>query len=163
MMRAVCPGTFDPVTSGHLDVITRASNLFDEVIVGVASNPDKRGGPLFSLEERMGFVSDSVAHFGNVRVHPFGSLLVEFAEAMGARVIVKGLRTVTDFEHEFQMAQMNYRLDSRLETMFVMSIPEYAYLSSSIVKEIVSLGGTVKGLVPDAVGEALASRLKQSH
>ncbi len=162
-MKAVCPGTFDPVTNGHLDVITRASRLFDEVIVGVALNPDKRGGPLFSIEERMGFVRDAVVHLGNVRVHPFDSLLVEFAEAMGARVIIKGLRAVTDFEHEFQMAQINYRLDSTIETMFVMSIPEYAYLSSSAVKEIVSHGGTVKGLVPDAVGEALASRLKQSH
>jgi len=162
MKRAICPGTFDPVTNGHLDVIERAAAIFDEVVVGVALSAEKGGGPLFEIEERVAFIEAAVERLGNVRVQPFDSLLVEFAQEMDAKVIMKGLRAVTDFEHEFQMAQLNYRLNSNIETMFLMSIPEYAYLSSSAVKEIVGHGGTVKGLVPDAVCEALASRLKQS-
>jgi len=160
--RAICPGTFDPVTNGHLDVIVRASTLFDEVVVAVALSPDKGGGPLFTLEERVGFISEAVCAFSNVRVQPFDGLLVECAQEMDAKVIIKGLRAVTDFEREFQMAQLNYRLDSDVETMFIMSIPEYAYLSSSAVKEIARHGGSVKGLVPDTVCEALDSRLHQS-
>lgn len=162
MKRAVCPGTFDPVTNGHLDVIERASGIFDEVVVAVALNPDKGGGPLFNLEERCELIRDAVASFGNVEVRSFNGLLVECAHEMDAKVIIKGLRAVTDFEREFQMAQLNYRLDSNIETMFIMSIPEYAYLSSSAVKEIARHGGSVKGLVPDTVCEALASRLHQS-
>jgi pantetheine-phosphate adenylyltransferase len=160
--RAVCPGTYDPVTNGHLDVIERASAIFDEVVVAVALSPDKGGGPLFTVAERVTFIEDCVAALGNVRVRPFDKLLVEFAQEMDATVIIKGLRAVTDFEREFQMAQLNYRLDRAVETMFIMSIPEYAYLSSSAVKEIARHGGSVKGLVPDAVCEALASRSHQS-
>jgi pantetheine-phosphate adenylyltransferase len=160
--RAICPGTFDPVTNGHLDVIERASALFDEVVVAVALSPDKGGGPLFSLEERIGFIADAVGELGNVLVRPFDGLLVEFAQVNDAKVVIKGLRAVTDFEREFQMAQLNYRLDSSVETMFIMSIPEYAYLSSSAVKEIARHGGSVNGLVPDDVCEALDSRLHQS-
>lgn len=163
MKRALCPGTFDPVTNGHLDVVERASLLFDEVVVGVALSADKGGGPLFSLEERVGFIEGATRHLGNVRVRPFDGLLVEFAQETDATVIIKGLRAVTDFEREFQMAQLNYRLDKTIETMFIMSIPEYAYLSSSAVREIARHGGSVKGLVPDAVCEALASRLHQSR
>lgn len=163
MKRALCPGTFDPVTNGHLDVIERASSLFDEVVVGVALSAEKGGGPLFSLEERVGFIERATSHLGNVRVRPFDGLLVEFAQETDATVIIKGLRAVTDFEREFQMAQLNYRLDKTIETMFIMSIPEYAYLSSSAVREIARHGGSVKGLVPDAVCEALASRLHQSR
>ncbi|MGB4442190.1 MAG: pantetheine-phosphate adenylyltransferase [Coriobacteriia bacterium] len=162
MNRAICPGTFDPVTNGHLDVIERASALFDEIVVAVALSPDKGGGPLFTLDERVGFITDAVSALSNVRVQPFDGLLVECAQKMDARVIIKGLRAVTDFEREFQMAQLNYRLDSDVETMFIMSIPEYAYLSSSAVKEIARHGGSVKGLVPDTVCEALDSRLHQS-
>ena len=162
MNRAICPGTFDPVTNGHLDVIERASALFDEVVVAVALSPDKGGGPLFSLEERIGFIADAVGELGNVLVRPFDGLLVEFAQVNDAKVVIKGLRAVTDFEREFQMAQLNYRLDSSVETMFIMSIPEYAYLSSSAVKEIARHGGSVNGLVPDDVCEALDSRLHQS-
>ena len=162
MRRALCPGTFDPVTMGHLDVIERAARLFDEVVVAVALSPDKGGGPLFSLEERVGFIEGEVAAFGNVVVRSFDGLLVECAQDHDARVIIKGLRAVTDFEREFQMAQLNYGLDPTIETMFIMSIPEYAYLSSSAVKEIARHGGTVQGLVPDAVCEALASRLNQA-
>lgn len=161
-MRALCPGTFDPVTSGHLDIIIRASALFDEVVVAVALSPDKGAGPIFSVDERCAFIADATAYLGNVVVHPFDTLLVDYARKMDAQVIIKGLRAVTDFEHEFQMAQLNYRLDENIETMFIMSIPEYAYLSSSAVKEIARHGGSVRGLVPDAVCEALAARLKQS-
>jgi len=160
--RALCPGTFDPVTNGHLDVIERASGIFDEVIVAVAFSPDKGGGPLFTVEERVAFIEAEVSRLGNVVVRPFDRLLVDFAQEMDATVIIKGLRAVTDFERELQMAQLNYRLDKAVETMFIMSIPEYAFLSSSAVKEIARHGGTVKGLVPDAVCEALASRLHQS-
>ena len=162
MNRAICPGTFDPVTNGHLDVIERASTLFDEVIVAVALSPDKGGGPLFDLDERVSFIEQAVDALQNVKVQPFDGLLVECAQEMDAKVIIKGLRAVTDFEREFQMAQLNYRLDKAVETMFIMSIPEYAYLSSSAVKEIARHGGSVKGLVPDAVCEALHSRLHQS-
>lgn len=162
MERAVCPGTYDPVTNGHIDVIERISRLFDEVIVAVALSPDKGGGPLFSLEERVSFIQQALSHHDNVSVRAFDSLLVEFAQEVDAKVIIKGLRAVTDFEREFQMAQLNYRLDPRIETMFIMSIPEYAYLSSSAVKEIARHGGSVKGLVPDAVCDALASRLGQA-
>lgn len=162
MKRALCPGTFDPVTNGHLDVIERASGIFDEVIVAVAFSPDKGGGPLFTVEERVAFIEAEVSRLGNVVVRPFDRLLVDFAQEMDATVIIKGLRAVTDFERELQMAQLNYRLDKAVETMFIMSIPEYAFLSSSAVKEIARHGGTVKGLVPDAVCEALASRLHQS-
>lgn len=160
MKRALCPGTFDPVTSGHLDIIERASGLFDEVVVAVALSADKGGGPLFTAEERCEFIRQATAHLPNVIVQPFDTLLVDFAQKMGAHVIIKGLRAVTDFEHEFQMAQLNFRLDADIETMFIMSIPEFAYLSSSAVKEIARHGGDVRGLVPDAVCEALAARLK---
>ncbi|MBF4510080.1 MAG: pantetheine-phosphate adenylyltransferase [Aeromicrobium sp.] len=163
MNRAICPGTFDPVTNGHLDVIERASALFAEVVVAVALSPDKGGGPLFTLDERCGFIERAVAHLSNVVVRPFDGLLVEFAQEMDAKAVIKGLRAVTDFEREFQMAQLNYRIDKTVETMFIMSIPEYAYLSSSAVKEIARYGGSVKGLVPDEVCEALASRSHQSH
>lgn len=163
MRRALCPGSFDPVTSGHLDIIERAASLFDEVVVAAALSPDKGGGPLFTIDERVGFIRDAVAHLTNVVVRPFDTLLVEFAQMNDAHVIIKGLRAVTDFEREFQMAQLNYRLDESTETMFIMSIPEYAYLSSSAVKEIAQHGGSVRGLVPDAVCEALAARLNQSQ
>lgn len=162
MNRAICPGTFDPVTNGHLDVIERASSLFGEVVVAVALSPDKGGGPLFTLDERVRLIEEAVQDLPNVTVRPFDGLLVECAQEMDARVIIKGLRAVTDFEREFQMAQLNYRLDSDVETMFIMSIPEYAYLSSSAVKEIARHGGSVKGLVPDTVCEALDSRLHRS-
>jgi pantetheine-phosphate adenylyltransferase len=161
MNRALCPGTFDPVTNGHLDVIERASGLFDEVVVAVALNPEKGGGPLFSADERVAFIRDAVAHLPNVSVRPFDSLLVDLARQLDARVIIKGLRAVTDFEREFQMAQLNYRLDDRIETMFIMSVPEYMYLSSSAVKEIAGFGGSVAGLVPDPVSEVLSERLRE--
>ncbi len=162
MNRALCPGTFDPVTNGHLDVIERASGLFDEVVVAVAVNPEKGGGPLFTADERVAFIQGAVAHLPNVSVRPFHSLLVDLARELDARVIIKGLRAVTDFEREFQMAQLNYRLDDRIETMFIMSIPEYMYLSSSAVKEIAGFGGSVEGLVPGPVSAVLSERLRET-
>ena len=155
MSRGLCPGTFDPVTSGHLDIIERAANLFDEVLVGVAVNPEKGGGPLFSADERVAFIRDATPHLPNVSVKAFDTLLVDFAEKERATVIIKGLRAVTDFEREFQMAALNWRLDSKIETLFIMAIPEYMYLSSSAVKEIAQHGGSVRGLVPDNVAVAL--------
>lgn len=163
MKRALCPGTFDPVTCGHIDVIERAAGIFDEVVVAVAFSPDKGGGPLFTIDERVALIEAATAHLGNVSVRPFDSLLVDLARELEATVIVKGLRAVTDFEREFQMAQLNYRVDSDIETMFIVSIPEYMYLSSSAVKEIAGHGGSVKGLVPDAVNEALIDRLRKGR
>lgn len=162
-MRGMCPGTFDPVTSGHLDIIERAAVLFDELIVAVALSPDKGGGPLFTIEERCDFIEKATAHLAHVTVRPFDTLLVEFAQQVGASVIIKGLRAVTDFEREFQMAQLNYRLSTDVETMFIMAIPEFMYLSSSVVKEIARHGGSTNGLVPAHVQEALVTRLGGSR
>lgn len=159
MKKGIVPGTFDPVTSGHIDIIERAAALFDELIVAVASSPRKNGGPLFALEERVALIERAVSHLPNVAVRPFDNLLVDFAEEVGASVIVKGLRAITDFEREFQMAALNWRLDAEVETMFIMAVPEFMFLSSSAVKEIARHGGSVRGLVPDHVAEALERRL----
>jgi pantetheine-phosphate adenylyltransferase len=159
----MCPGTFDPVTSGHVDIIERAAALFDELVVGVAHSPDKGGGPLFSIDERVTLIEEATAGVTNVSVRPFDTLLVDFAHEVGATAIIKGLRAVTDFEREFQMAQLNYRLDRRIETMFIMAIPEYMYLSSSAVKEIAGHGGSVEGLVPEVVSRALVERFDTSR
>lgn len=156
MTTALVPGTFDPVTSGHLDIIERATHLFDEVIVGVAASDHKNGtGPLFTAECRVGFIREATAHLSGVRVTSFDTLLIDFVVAQGADVIVKGLRALTDFEHEFQMAALNGRMNREIETLFIMSSPEFMYLSSSAVKEIASLGGSVNALVPPCVEEAL--------
>lgn len=163
MKRGVCPGTFDPVTSGHLDIIERAAGILDELVVAVAVSPDKGGGPLFTIDERVSFIERSVTHLPNVSVRPFDTLLVDFAHEVGASIIIKGLRAMTDFEREFQMAQLNYRLDRKIETMFVMAIPDYMYLSSSAVKEIAGHGGSVEQLVPDIVSERLRERLTPSR
>ena len=156
MKRALTPGTFDPITSGHLDVIARASQLVDEVVVAVADSQKK--GPLFTLEERVELVRQATAHLSNVRVEPFKGLLVDFAKELDATVVVKGLRAITDFEYEFQMTALNYQLDKELETLFIMSTPQHMYLSSSIVREIASLGGDVQQFVPPCVYEALKKK-----
>lgn len=163
MKRGLCPGTFDPITSGHLDIVERAAGILDELVVGVASSPEKGGGPLFSVEERVALIEEAVRHLPSVSVKAFDTLLVDFAESECATVIIKGLRAVTDFEREFQMAALNWRLDSTVETMFIMAIPEYMYLSSSAVKEIASHGGSVRGLVPDVVADALEQKLAGSR
>ena len=153
MKRALTPGTFDPITYGHLDVITRASQLFDEVVVAVAASSGKN--PLFTLDERVELARAATAHLDNVRVEPFTGLLVDFAASLEATAVVKGLRAITDFEYEFQMAALNYHLKQSLETLFIMSPPEYMYLSSSIVRELASLGASVDDFVPEIVAEAL--------
>ena len=153
---ALCPGTFDPVTNGHLDVIERAGQHFDHVIVGVLENPAKQ--PLFTLEERVAMLKDATSALANVEVESFSGLLVEFATRKGSTVIVKGLRAVTDFEFEIQMAQMNNRL-SGIETFFMTTSPKWSFLSSSLVKEVARFGGDVTGLVPVHVQERLAERL----
>ena len=156
MKRALTPGPFDPITSGHLDVIARASQLVDEVVVAVADSQKK--GPLFTLEERVELVRQATAHLSNVRVEPFKGLLVDFAKELDATVVVKGLRAITDFEYEFQMTAMNYQLSPQLETLFIMSPPQYMYLSSSIVREISKMGGDIQQFVPPCVYEALKKK-----
>lgn len=160
MPTALIPGTYDPVTLGHLEVIERSTRIFSRVVVAVAASPQKGGGPLFSLDERVAFVKDAVSHLPGVEVHPFNTLLVNFAKEMGVNAIVKGLRAVTDFESEFQQSSINYKLDPELETMFIMSNPRYMYLSSSMVKEIASMGGDVSSWVTQLVQKELAERLK---
>ena len=159
MKRALTPGTFDPITSGHLDVIARASQLVDEVVVAVADSQKK--GPLFTLEERVELVRQATVHLSNVRVEPFKGLLVDFAKELDATVVVKGLRAITDFEYEFQMTAMNYQLSPQLETLFIMSPPQYMYLSSSIVREISKMGGDIQQFVPPCVRDALARKFAE--
>ena len=156
MKRAITPGTFDPITHGHLDVITRASQLMDEVIVAVAASPGKT--PLFSLEERADLARRATAHLPNVSVEPFEGLLVDFARSRDARVLIKGLRAITDFEYEFQMAALNYELGKDIETVFIMSPPQYMYLSSSIVRELASLNSPVDQFVAPFVAKALQEK-----
>lgn len=148
MRSVVCPGSFDPVTCGHLDVFERATHLADEVVVAVLVNQSKEG--LFSIAERLDMLREVVEPYGNIRVDSFHGLLVDYCRAHGITAIVKGLRAVSDFDYELQMAQMNYRL-AQVETLFVSTNPLYGYLSSSLVKEIARHGGDVSGLVPDAV------------
>ena len=158
-LTALCPGTFDPVTNGHLDVVGRAASTFDAVVVAVVENPSKT--PLFAVAERITLLEEAVRHLGNVRVGAFGGLLVDYARAQGASVIVKGLRAVSDYEYEIQMAQMNQRI-GEIETLFMATSPKWSFLSSSLVKEVARLGGDVEGLVPDHVRKALIDRLEVS-
>jgi pantetheine-phosphate adenylyltransferase len=159
MSLALVPGTFDPITLGHVDVVERSAQIFDRIVVGVATSPKKSGGPLFSSEERVAFVKDAVAHLPNVDVEPFSKLLVDFAVDIGAQAIVKGLRAITDFEAEFQQSSLNYHLNANLETLFIMASPKNMYLSSSMIKEIASLGGNISYWVTPVVQNALLHRL----
>lgn len=159
MRTAVCPGSFDPVTNGHLDVFARAAAMADEVVVAVLINHTKAG--LFTIEERIDMLREVVAPFPNIRVDSFHGLLVDYCAEHGITAIVKGLRAVSDFDYELQMAQMNYRL-SGVETMFITTNPLYSFLSSSLVKEVAKFGGDVEGLVPDAVLMRLRAKLSDT-
>ncbi len=154
---ALCPGTFDPVTNGHLDIIERASRHFDLVVVAVLGNPGK-ATPLFSVDERVAMLKEAVADLPNVEVDSFSGLLVDFAAQRGTAIVVKGLRAVSDFDYEFQMAQMNHRM-AGVETFFMTTNPKWSYLSSSLVREVARLGGDVSGLVPAVVAERLGEKL----
>ncbi|MEY2503902.1 MAG: pantetheine-phosphate adenylyltransferase [Verrucomicrobiota bacterium] len=155
--RAIYPGSFDPVTNGHLDVIERARKLFDEVIVAVAHNDQKN--PLFALDERLDLLQATIGRLKNVEIAPLDGLLVDFAVARKATAVIRGLRAISDFEFEFQMALMNRKLNAKVETIFLMPKEEYTYLSSRIVKEIARLGGDVKEFVPARVAQALRGKL----
>jgi len=155
-MTAVYPGTFDPITNGHLDIISRGARLFDRVIVAILKNPDKE--PLFSLGERMDILRVVVGRLPNVRVEAFDGLLVDYARASGAQAIVRGLRALSDFEYEYQMALMNRRLGPDIETVYMMPGEAYTYVSSRLVKEVARLGGDVSGLVPREVADRLRAR-----
>jgi pantetheine-phosphate adenylyltransferase len=155
--RALYPGTFDPVTNGHLDLIKRALRLFDGVIVAVGTGRDK--SPMFSVEERVGFLKDAVRDLGNVEVVAIDGLLVDTVSRTGAAAIIRGLREVSDFEYEFQMALMNRRLARDIETVFLMPSLSYIYLDSTIMKEVALLGGNVEGLAPDPVIRALKEKM----
>lgn len=154
---AVCPGSYDPVTNGHLDVISRASSLFEQVIVAVVNLPVRKGKTLFTTDERIGFVERATAPLGNVRVQPFSNLLVDFAQSVGAKAIVKGLRAISDFEYELEMHQLNRRQAPEIESVYLMASPQYSFLRSSGVKELATFGGNIDDLVPDYV----AARLKE--
>jgi len=154
---AVCPGSYDPITNGHLDVITRASELFDEVVVGVVNMPIRKGSTLFDVDERLGFIREATAHLPTVRAESFSSLVVEFARKQGSKVIVKGLRAISDFEYEFEMHQLNRLQASDIDTLYLMASPQYSFLSSSGIKELAMFGGTIDELVPKRV----AARLKE--
>ena len=155
---AVYPGTFDPITKGHLDIIERGCRVFDQVIVAVALSPKKE--PFFSVEERVELVRQSVKDFPNVSVEAFDGLLIDYLEEHHANVILRGLRAISDFEYEFQMASMNRKLASKFETIFMMTAEQYSYLSSRFVKEICRLGGRVDCFVPEPVNRALAEKCK---
>ena len=159
MAKALCPGSFDPPTNGHIDVIERGARYFDEVVVAVIANPSKR--PLFTLEERESMLADALADVDNVDIQSFDGLLVDFARERGVSLIIKGLRAVSDFEYELQMAQMNAALSPGLDTFFVNAKPAWAFLSSSLVKEVARYGGSTDGLVPPGVSKALEERAGQ--
>ncbi len=156
MITAIYPGTYDPVTNGHVDVIGRAARIFDRVVVGVVNNPHHKS-PMFSVEERVAFLKEALTSMSNVEADVFSELVVEFARRWDAKAIVKGLRVVSDFEYEFQMNQLNRTLAPEIETVYVMASPQVSFVSSSGVKEIAAFGGTVAELVPKAV----AKRLKE--
>ena len=158
MRTACCPGTYDPVTNGHLDIISRASGIFDEVIVAVVDASVRKSRSLFEADERIGFIRNATSHLGNIRIEPFDKLLVDFARERGAKAIVKGLRAISDFEYELEMNQLNRSLASDVESIYLMASPQYSFLSSSGVKEIATFGGDVSGLVPEEV----ARRLKEA-
>jgi pantetheine-phosphate adenylyltransferase len=158
---AVCPGSYDPITNGHLDVIRRAANLYDEVVVAVVNRSVRKDNALFGIDERMAFIADAVAGLERVRAEPFSTLVVEFARRVGAKAIVKGLRAISDFEYELEMNQLNRRQDPEIESVYLMASPQYSFLSSSGVKELATFGGRIDDLVPDAVAKRLQEELRR--
>jgi pantetheine-phosphate adenylyltransferase len=158
---AICPGTFDPITHGHLDVIGRASAMFDEVIVGVVNIPWRKGNTLFTAEERVTFVRNATRDLPNITVEPFTTLLVEFARERGAMAIVKGLRAISDFEYELEMNQLNRKQAPDIESVYLMASAKYSFLRSSGVKELATFGGDIDELVPEEVAKALKERLSR--
>ena len=158
---AVCPGSYDPITNGHLDVIRRAANLYDEVVVAVVNRSVRKDHALFGIEERMAFIAVAIAGLERVRAEPFSTLVVEFARRVGAKAIVKGLRAISDFEYELEMNQLNRRQDPEIESVYLMASPQYSFLSSSGVKELATFGGRIDDLVPDAVAKRLQEELRR--
>jgi len=158
---AICPGSYDPVTSGHLDIIGRAARVFDNVVVGVVNLPVRKQKPLFEASERVSFLEDEVAELGNVQVKPFDTLLVDFAREHGATAIIKGLRAISDFEYEFEMNQLNRKMAPDIESVYLMAAPQFSFLSSSGIKELAMFGGDIGGLVPDRVAQRLQEELKR--
>ena len=160
MRTAVYPGSFDPVTSGHIDIITRASKVYDKIIVVVSKNSSKK--PLFTVEERMDFIKRSTAHLANVEIDCSDGLLVDYVKKSGSNVIIKGLRAVSDFEYEFQMALANKKIEPKIETLFMMTDAKYSYLSSSIVKEMASLGADFTDLVPGVIINDIKNKFRNN-
>jgi len=158
---AVCPGSYDPVTNGHLDVIRRAAGLYDEVIVAVVNRSVRKNKSLFGIEDRVGFIERAVADLDNVSVEPFSTLVVEFAAERGAHAIVKGLRAISDFEYELEMNQLNRGQNPDIESVYLMASPQYSFLSSSAVKELATFGGKIHDLVPEEVARRLQEELKR--
>jgi pantetheine-phosphate adenylyltransferase len=158
---AVCPGSYDPITNGHLDVIRRAAGLYDEVVVAVVNRAVRKTNALFSIEERMRFIEHAIAGLERVRAEPFSTLVVEFARGVGAKAIVKGLRAISDFEYELEMNQLNRRQDPEIESVYLMASPQYSFLSSSGVKELATFGGRIDDLVPDEVARRLEEELRR--
>src|SRR5258708_322325 len=158
---AVCPGSYDPITNGHLDVIRRAANLYDEVVVAIVNASVRKNPPLFSTDERLAFIEHAIADLDGVRAEPFPTLVVGFARSVGAKAIVKGLRAISDFEYELEMSQLNRRQDPEIESVYLMAGPQYSFLSSSGVKELATFGGRIDDLVPDEVARRLQEELKR--
>jgi pantetheine-phosphate adenylyltransferase len=156
---AVCPGSYDPVTLGHIDVITRAAGMFDQLIVAVVNASVRKSSALFTAEERIGFIERATGHLDNVTVEPFSTLVVDYARQRGAKAIVKGLRAISDFEYELEMNQLNRNLAPDVESVYLMASPQYSFLSSSGVKEIATFGGDVSKLVPEEVAQRLQEAL----
>jgi pantetheine-phosphate adenylyltransferase len=158
---AVCPGSYDPITNGHLDVIRRTAGLYDQVVVAVVNRSVRKSGALFGIEERVAFIEHALADVENVRVEPFSTLVVDFAREVGAKAIVKGLRAISDFEYELEMNQLNRRQNPEIESVYLMASPQYSFLSSSGVKELATFGGRIDDLVPEEVARRLQEELRR--
>ena len=163
MRLGICPGSYDPITNGHVDVITRAAALFDEIVVAVVAHSVRKSVTLFPLEERLEFITAATAHLETVRVEPFDTLVVEFARSVGAQAIVKGLRAISDFEYELEMNQLNRRQAPEIESVYIMASPEFSFVSSSGVKELATFGGQIDGLVHPDVARRLQEELGRTR